>query len=125
MIAPQLPTGIPIRDAIFDDDAECQCDDAVGIVTPAGCHIGQVSAEILATRLAVVLRVGDVAFLGASRNQVTDIMQRARVHPVARCRFLATRTGALNLIAVFFDNLGLGQVFDPGERSIGFILAGP
>lgn len=73
MIAPELPTGISIRDAIFDDDAECQRNNPVGIVTPAGGHIGQVRTEILATRLAVVLRVGDVEFLGSPRNQVTDI----------------------------------------------------
>jgi hypothetical protein len=93
-------------------------------MTPAGCHIGQVGAEILATRLAIVLRVGDVKFLGSPRNQVADIEYGTRVHPVTRCRFLATGAGSLNLIAVFFDNLGFGQVFNPCERGIGDILAG-
>ena len=124
MIAPELPTGIPIGYAVFDHHAECQRNDAVGIVTATGCHIGQVGTEVLATRFAVVLRVGDMAFTRSSRHQVTDIVQGAQVHMLARCRLLAPGTGPVCLIAGFFDNLGLGQVFDACECHVGLILAG-
>ena len=87
-------------------------------------HIGQVGAKILATRFAVVLRVGNVQFAWASGDQVTHIMQGACEHPVAACGFVAVWTGALRFIARFFDNLGLGQVFDPCEHRIGLVLAG-
>ena len=94
------------------------------VVTAGWRNIRQIGTEVLATRLAVVLRVGNVQFLGASRYQVAHIVQGSQEHPLARCRFLATRTGALNLIALFFENFGFGQVFDAGERHIGPILAG-
>jgi hypothetical protein len=71
-----------------------------------------------------MLRVGDVQFAWPSRHQVADIMQGAHEHPVAGCGFLTVRTGALGRIARFFDDLGLGQVLNPRDNGIGFILAG-
>lgn len=95
------------------------------VMTPLRGHLGQVGAEILATGLAVMLRVGDVEFLGSPSHQVTDIMQGSREHVFARRRLLAARTGPLHFIARFFDHLGRGQIFNPCKRRVGLILTRP
>jgi hypothetical protein len=96
----------------------------MGIVTTRWGHITQVGIKKFTTRLAVMLRIRDAQLLGTPRNQVADIMQRPREHPVPRGRVMAARTGSMRLNSVLFNNLGLGQVFNPRECGIGLVLAG-
>jgi len=85
----------------------------MGILAAGRRHIAQIAHEILVTPLAMVLRIGDAQFGRTPRHQITHIMQIPLVHMLSSGGFPARRAGTLNDIAIFFDDLGLRQVFDP------------
>lgn len=85
----------------------------MGVLAARRHHIAQVRHEILVAPLAMVLRIGQVQFYRTPRHQIAHIVQLAMVHMLASSWFPARWAGALARIAIFLDNLGLGQVFDP------------
>jgi len=85
--------------------------------------IAQVCHEILVTPLAMVLRIGEVQLHRAPRHQIANIMQLTMVDVLSSGGVPARRTGTVARIAVFFDALGLRQVFDPQIRRVRFVLA--
>jgi hypothetical protein len=95
----------------------------MGILAAGRRHIAQVAHEILVTPLAMVLRIGDVQFGRTPRHQITHIMQIPLVHMLSSGGFPAKWAGTVALIPIFFDDLGLRQVFDPHIRCVGFVLA--
>jgi hypothetical protein len=123
MVAPELPTRIPIGYTIFHHHPHSQCNHAMGILAAGRRHIAQVRAKILVTPLAMVLRIGDVQFHWTPRYQIANLMQLAMVDVLSSGGFPARWARAVTLIAGFFDDLRSGQVFDPHKRSVGSILA--
>jgi len=113
MVAPELPTRIPIGQAIFYYHPHSQCNHAMGILAAGRRHIAQVGHEILVTRLAMVLRIGDVQFHRTPRHQIANIMPLALVDMLSSGGVPTRRAGAVALIAVCFADLGLRQIFDP------------
>lgn len=95
----------------------------MGIVAARRHDVAQVRHEILVTCLAVVLRVGDVQFRWTPRHQISNIVQLAIVNMFSSGWFPAQRAGAVGLVAGFFDDFWLGQVFNPHICGIGLILA--
>lgn len=85
----------------------------MGIMAAGRCHIAQVAHEILVTPLAVVLRIGQVQFHRSPRHQITHIMQVALVHMLPSGRLPARWAGAVAFIAIFFEDLGPGQILHP------------
>jgi hypothetical protein len=74
MVAPESPTGGAIRQATFDHHPSGKGDDAIGVVTAGRRQVGEVGGKILPTDRAIVLGIGKMDFMRASRNQVADIM---------------------------------------------------
>jgi hypothetical protein len=124
MVAPELPTGIPIGLAVFDHDADRQGHHPMRVVSAGRRHIVQVDTEVLAAGLAIVLGVRDVQLTRSPGPQVPEIVQGAGEEMVSGCRLAAARAGALRLNALFFDDFRLRQVFDAGKGDIRDILAG-
>ena len=62
-------------------------------------------------------------FNRSSRDQIANIMQLALVDMLSFGPLPTGRTGALGLIAVFFDHLCFRQVFDPLIFYIRLVLA--
>jgi hypothetical protein len=60
VIAPELPTGVAVGHAIFDDEPHRHGDDPMGVVTAARRHVGQVDAEILVYKTNRMLRKQEV-----------------------------------------------------------------
>ena len=85
----------------------------MGILAAGWRCIAQVRHEIPVTDLAMVLRIGDVQLCWTPRHQITHVMQVALVHMLPSCQLSAGRAGTMARIAIFFENLGLGQVLDP------------
>jgi len=95
----------------------------MGILAAGRRYIAQVCHEILVTRLAMVLQIGEVQFHRTPRHQIAHIMQLTLVDVLSSGGVPATWAYTVALIASFFDDLGLGQVFDPQTRSVRFVLA--
>ena len=87
-------------------------------------QIGQVSREIFPTNRTEVLGVGQVNLVRASRHQVAQVMQGSRElsNPIRRLATL--RTGPMLIIAVLFEDLRSGEIFDSLEGDIGQVFAG-
>ena len=96
----------------------------MGVVPAGRCDIGQVRTEIPVTSLAIVLRVRDVQLTGSPGPQVAEIVQRSGEEMVPGRCFTAAGAGTRSLNALFFDDFGLGQVFDARKGGIRDILAG-
>jgi hypothetical protein len=95
----------------------------MGVMTSGWCHITQVCHKILVALLTMVLRIGDMKFDRTSRDQIADIMQLAVVHMLASRGLPARRARTVGLIAVFFDHLCFGQIFDLLIFDIRLVLA--
>jgi hypothetical protein len=106
MIAPQVPTGRLIRQAVLDHEANRNGDDAMGIVGFGQSVVGGVRVEELLALGALMLRVDEVNVVRPTRHQVAEVVQNARGCPVAKTRFSTAWTGTLPKVAAASDDLG-------------------
>lgn len=97
----------------------------MGIVTARWRYIVQVGHKILVTRLAMMLRIGEVQLDRNPSHQIANVMQVTMVHVLSSGSFPAFGAGTVAGIAVFSDDLRLWQIFDPQNDSLGLILAWP
>jgi hypothetical protein len=95
----------------------------MGVLASGWRHITQVCHKILVALLTMVLRIGDMKFDRTSRDQIANIMQLAVVRMLASGGLPARRARTVGLIAVFFDHLCFGQIFDPLIFDIRLVLA--
>ena len=95
----------------------------MGVMASGWRYIAQVCHKILVAFLTMVLRIEDMKFDWSPRDQIANIMQLALVHMLSSGGLPAQRARALNLIAVFFDHLCFGQVFDPLIFDIRLVFA--
>ena len=94
----------------------------MGVMAAGWCDIAQVCHKILVAFLTMVLRIGDMKFDRSSRNQISNIMQLALIHMLASGKLPAQRARTVGLIAVFFDHLCFGQIFNPLIFNIRLVL---
>jgi predicted nucleotidyltransferase len=95
----------------------------MGVMASGWCNIAQVCHKILVAFLTMMLRIGNLKFDRSSRDQIANIMQLALVYMLSSGGLPAQRARAVRLIAVFFDHLCFGQIFDPLIFNIRLILA--
>src|SRR5262249_38443472 len=127
MIPPEAPAGGLVRQAVLDDEADRRGDDAFGVVGAGGGQGGAVGVEVLAALRAEVLRVGQEEVAGASRDEVTEVVERAPEDPVAVGAVAAAWAKPPAVVAATFTKSGLGQILDAGDALGGFgqIVSGP
>jgi hypothetical protein len=110
VVAPKVPTGGLIRQAILHDDAYGQGNDAMRVVSLGQGVVGHVCVEILAATSAMMLRVGKVDVAGATGHQIPDVMQDASEHSVSSATLAASRTRPMFVIVTALN--------DPCSRQI-------
>jgi hypothetical protein len=106
MVAPQMPTGGLIRQAVLDHEADGHGDDAMGIVGFGHRVVGGVGVEELLALGALMLGVDKVNVVRTTRHQVAEVVQNSRGGPIAETRFSTVRTGTLPKVAAASDDLG-------------------
>lgn len=106
MVAPQVPTGRLIRQAILDHKANSNRDDAMRVVGFGQGVVGRVGVEELFALGALMLRVDQMNVMRPIANQVAEIVQDARESPIAETRFSTARTWPLLKVATAWDDLG-------------------
>jgi hypothetical protein len=60
VVAPQVPAGGAVGQAVFDHQADGAVDDPPGVVAPRWGQVGEVGAEVKVAGLAAMLGVKDV-----------------------------------------------------------------
>jgi hypothetical protein len=111
MIAPQVPTGGLIRQAILDNKSHGERNDAVRVVGSGQGVVGHVRVEVFATARATVLRVNEVNIARPPGNQIAHVVQDASGCSAAETGLVATRTRAMREIPCAMNDLGFGQIF--------------
>jgi hypothetical protein len=106
MVAPEVPTGRLIGQAVLDHEPHGKGDDAMGIVGFGQSVVGGVRVEEFLALGALMLRVHEVNVVRTTRHQVAEVVQNARGGPVAETRFSTTRTGTQPKIAATWNDLG-------------------
>ncbi len=71
MIAPQVPTGGTVGQAVFNDNTHGQVDDPMGVMSAGWGYIGQIDVEMLLAGGAIVRRKGHHEVNGTVGAQIT------------------------------------------------------
>jgi hypothetical protein len=84
-------------------------------MTPREGQIGRVGVEIMPTAGAMMLRVGEVEFVGSPGHQVTQVVQEAFDAPQAIGSSAASGALTAFVVSATWDAFGLGQVLDTSD----------
>jgi hypothetical protein len=126
MIAPQMPAGCLIRQAILDDEAHGQRNDAMGVMGFGQSLVGHVSVEVFATCAAVMLGVGDMNIPRSPQYEIPDVVQHPLPRAIPIARSAAPRTNPMVEIATSGYDFRLGQIFRFADsfRGVRKVLSG-
>jgi hypothetical protein len=115
VVAPEVPTGGLIGEAVLHHQPDSQGHDPMGVVGPGRGQVGHVGGKEAAAPGAVVLGVGEVDLAGSLPHRVAEIMQGADEDPIPRARLAAFRTRPMLVISTAGDalrgreHLGIGD----------------
>jgi hypothetical protein len=84
VIAPQVPTGGLIGQALLHDQSHRQGHDAMGVVDLGQRVVRRVDIEELGAAGTAMLRVREMDLTGPTGNEIPDIVQHAREHGVSK-----------------------------------------
>ncbi len=90
MVAPEVPTGSLIREAVLDDQSDGQGHDPMGVAGSRRGQVGQVGGKEAAAPGAVMLRVGEPDVVGPPGHRIAQVM-RVRVKIRSRGQDLPQR----------------------------------
>src|SRR5215510_10316401 len=119
VIAPEVPAGGTVWQAILDHEPHGEVHHAVGVLTAGWCQIGEVRAKVLATLRTVMLGIGHQQIPRTPHVEIPQVMERPMRLLVPIGRVTTTRARLSEVIATVGDDLGLGQVFGGWDPSAG------
>src|SRR5215471_10126693 len=117
VVAPEVPAGGTVRQAILDHEPHGEVHHAVGVLTAGWCQIGEVRAKVRATLRTVMLGRGHHQITRTPHVEIPQIMQCPMRLLVPIGRVTTTRARLPEVVATVGDNLKLWQVCggcDPG-----------
>src|SRR5215510_5626737 len=110
VVAPEVPTGGPVGQAILDHEPYGEVHHTVGVLTAGWCQIGEVGAKVLATLRTVMLGIRDDQITRTPHVEIAQVVQRPMRLLVPIGRVPTARTRVPYVIATVGDDLRLGQV---------------
>src|SRR5262249_45579869 len=119
VVAPEVPAGGTVRQAILDHEPHGEVHHAVGVLTAGWCQIGEVRAQVLATLRTGMLRIGDHKITRTPQIEIPQVVQRPMALLVPIGRVTTTRARLPDVVATVWDELGLGQVCGCGDPDAG------
>jgi hypothetical protein len=111
LIAPQMPTGGLIRQAVLDDESHGHADNTVSVVGLGQGVVGHVRVEMLPTARAMMLRVDQMNLARPPSHDVADVVQDALSGSAAKTGFAATGTRSMREVPAAMNDFGFGQIF--------------
>src|SRR5919201_1280756 len=119
VVAPHVPTGRAVGQAVLDHDADRQIDHPVGILTARWGQIREVGAKVLATLRTVMLGIGHQQIPRTPHVEIPQIMERPMKLLVPIGRVTTMRARVPEVVATVGDDLGLWQVCGCGDPGAG------
>ena len=125
MVAPQMPTGRLVRQAVLHHQADGQRHDAVGVVGFRLSQVGHIGVEVFIALRAMVDRIGDVNFVRTIGGQIAQIVQLSRCFSIPIGTVPTAGARLTLVIPTALEDFRLWQVFDARDafRGIGQIFA--
>src|SRR5262245_18200322 len=116
VVAPEVPTGGPVGQAILDHEPYGEVHHTVGVLTAGWVQIGEVGAKVLATLRTVMLGIRDEQVTRTPHVEIPQVVQRPMRLLVPIGRVPTARTRLPEVVATVGDNLRLGQVSGRRDR---------
>jgi hypothetical protein len=125
VVAPQVPTGSLVGQAVFGHQTDSHPLDAAGVQALGQGQVRQVDAEAATAVGAAMLGVGDNKVDRAARVGVAQIVQGARGDGVTAAAATTEPTTASRVVAASRFDTRLGKILDPGNAlgDVGDVLA--
>jgi hypothetical protein len=105
VVAPEMPTGDLIGQAVFHHQSDGQGHDTVGVAGLGRGQVGHIGGKEAATPGAVVLRVDEADIAGPPAHWVAQVMQGAGEGPVPRAGLTAEWTAPMLVVSTARDEL--------------------
>jgi len=112
VIAPEVPTGGSVGQAIFDHHPHRQGKHAVRVMAPGGSEVGEIDVAILLARRARMRRVRHQEGNGATGGYIAEIVQGPLVGGGARGALATARAGRLLVVTMIQSPLRCWEVLD-------------
>lgn len=119
MVPPKMPTGEPQRQMIFDDKANDQIDNGMGIFRFGIGNFCCIYREVFLTLTAIVRGVFQVNIDGAPRVEVSEKMKDARINSVPGGLSFTNRAAVFFLVRETFLIFVFGRSFGSVIPSVG------
>jgi hypothetical protein len=125
VVTPQVPTRGLIWQAILDDEAYGQGNDAVGVMGLGQGIVGHVRVEILATAGTAMLGKNELNVTRPTGNQVPNVMECSLASAIAETGLATNGARPMREIAAAKNDLRFRQIFGPRDalRDVWQILA--
>jgi hypothetical protein len=126
MVAPEVPTGVAVGQAIFGDQTDGSLLEPTGVETIRQGQVGEVTGEAMATAEAAMAGECDKQIDGTVGPCITEVMEGTGTHSVAASAVATARAGACWPVATVPLDAWLGEVFDTSDAlgDIGYVLTG-
>ena len=115
MIAPQVPTGDLIGQAVFGDETNGPLLDAAGVAAVGQSQVREGDGKTTATAEAAMAGESDNQVNGVVGPRITEVVEGTRAHGLATGAVATAPTGSRRPVATAPLNARLGQVFDTGD----------
>jgi hypothetical protein len=115
VIAPEVPAGGLIRQAILHDEPHGQGNDAMGVMGFGQGIVGHVRVEVLPTTRASMLRVDDEDIAWTTEHQVANVMQNPLARSASKTGFPTEGTRTMREVPGAANDLRGGQIFGSSD----------
>src|SRR5437868_8266191 len=125
VVTPEVPTGVAVGQAIFDDKTDGPLLDAARVQAVGQSQVGDIAGEAAATAEAAMARESDNQINGSVGPSIPEVMEGTRAHGKAAGAVTTARAGSRRPVATAPLDARPGQVFDTGDPlgNIGDILS--
>jgi hypothetical protein len=115
VIAPQVPTGDLVGQAVFGDETDGPLLDPAGIVAVGQGQVGNVTGEAAATAEAAMAGESDNQVNGAVGPRIAEVMEGTGSDSIAAGAVATARAGSRRPVATTPLETRLGEVFDTSD----------
>ena len=125
MVPPEMPTGLPIREAVLNNDPDGHLDDGVGVMRTGSGEIGCIDVEIDLTFWTMMYRIDKFDEYGSPLGPTTEMAKFSLSFAVFAAKVAAMGARAFGVYFRAFSDDGLGQIVDVIDpfRGIGQIIS--
>jgi hypothetical protein len=126
MVPPEMPTGLSIGEAVFDDDPDGKFDDCVGVMGTGSGKLSRIDVEVGFAFRTIMHGIAKLDIDRPSLGETTKMVEFSFAFTVFSATVTALWARAFRAyFRAFFDD-GLGQIVDVIDsfRGIGQIITG-